>query len=187
MLKTRHREWGSQHKNDEWNSWSHDPAVCLPSTAGCPGREQLMEKRNIKRQGIDASTVCSHFATSKNTNVYDAKMLNYSEGGMCIESNADFKKGTIVLVKVRALFSNAGYPSLMEAFRTVSLGEIKWSKPSHDVGKALFGISTSRLGGPADHVPAVSRRKRRDGFYQKQPSDYFRSDHAINHRAEESR
>ncbi|MGW8187540.1 MAG: PilZ domain-containing protein, partial [Desulfobacterales bacterium] len=100
-----------------------------------------MEKRNIKRQGIDASTVCSHFATSKNTEVYDAKMLNYSEGGMCIESNADFKKGAIVLVKVKALFSNAGYPGLMESFSTVSLGEIKWSTPSHDAGKALFGIS----------------------------------------------
>ncbi len=117
-----------------------------------------MEKRNIKRQGLDASTVCSHFATSNNTNVYDAKMLNYSKGGMCIESNAEFKNGTIVLVKVKALFSNAGYPSLMEDFRTVSLGEIKWSKPSHDAGKALFGISTSRFGRPADQSSAVSRR-----------------------------
>jgi len=141
MLKNRHREEGSLHKNDELNSWPREPAACLPSTAGCPGREQEMEYRNIKRQGIDASTVCSYFATSNNTNVYDAKMLNYSKGGMCIESNAEFKKGAIVLVKVKALFSNAGYPSLMEGFRTVSLAEIKWSKPSYDAGKALFGMS----------------------------------------------
>ena len=100
-----------------------------------------MEKRNIKRQAIGASTVCSHFATSKNRTVYDGKMLNYCKGGMCIESNADFKKGAIVLVKVNALFSNAGHPSLMEGFHTISLAEIKWSKPSHDVGKALFGMS----------------------------------------------
>lgn len=100
-----------------------------------------MEKRNIKRHAIDATTVCSHRAASKNRNVFDGKMLNYSEDGMCIESSADFKKGAIVLVKVNALFSNAGYPRLMEGFRTTSLAEIKWSKPSHDGGKALFGMS----------------------------------------------
>jgi hypothetical protein len=163
MLKNHHREWSSLHNNAELNSWSRDPAARLPSKAGCPGREQLMEKRNIKRQGIDASTVCSHFATSKHAKIYDAKMLNYSEDGMCIESNADFKKNAIVLVKVKALFSNAGYPSLMDGFSTVSFGEIKWSKPSQDVGMALFGISTLRFERPADHAPAVSRRKRRNG------------------------
>jgi hypothetical protein len=141
MLKNRHREEGSLHKNAGLNSWPREPAACLPSKAGCPGREQLMEKRNIKRRGIDASTVCSHFATSKNRNVYDGKMLNYCEGGMCIESNADFKKGAIVLVKVKALFSNAGHPSLMESFHTISLAEIKWTKPSNAAGKALFGMS----------------------------------------------
>jgi hypothetical protein len=29
----------------------------------------------------------------------------------------------------------------MEGFRTVSLAEIKWSRPSLDAGKALFGMS----------------------------------------------
>lgn len=100
-----------------------------------------MEKRKIKRRGLTASTVCSHFSGSTNPKIYDGKMLNCCEGGMCIESNADFKKGAIVLVKVKALFSNAGYPRLMEGFSTVSLAEIKWSKPSHDAGKALFGMS----------------------------------------------
>lgn len=69
-------------------------------------------------------------------------MLNYSKDGMCIESSADFNKGAIVLVKVNALFSNAGYPKLMRDFNTISLGEIKWSRPSHDAGKALFGMNT---------------------------------------------
>jgi hypothetical protein len=105
-----------------------------------------MEKRNIKRQAIGASTVCSHFATSKNRTVYDGKMLNYCKGGMCIESNADFKKGAIVLVKVNALFSNAGHPSLMEGFHTISLAEIKWSKPSNTAGKALFGMGALKYG-----------------------------------------
>jgi hypothetical protein len=100
-----------------------------------------MEKRNIKRHAIGASTVCSHFTASTNRNIYDGKMLNHSKDGMCIESSADFRKGAIVLVKVNALFSNAGYPRLMEGFRTVALGEIKWSKPSHDAGKTLYGMS----------------------------------------------
>ena len=68
-------------------------------------------------------------------------MLNYCEDGMCIESNAEFNKGAIVLVKVKALFSNAGNPRLMEGFRTVSLAEIKWSKPSRYAGKTVFGMS----------------------------------------------
>jgi hypothetical protein len=133
-------------KRAELNSWPRETAACLSSKAGCPGREQLIEKRNIKRHGIDASTVCSHFATSRNRNVYDGKMLNYCEGGMCIESNADFKKGAIVQVKVNALFSNAGHPSLMESFQTISLAEIKWSKPSLDAGKSLYGMSALKYG-----------------------------------------
>jgi hypothetical protein len=99
-----------------------------------------LEKRNIKRHAIDASTVCSHFAAI-NSKIYDGKMLNYCADGMCIESSAEFKKGVTVLIKVKALFSNAGSPRIMKGFRTVSLAEIKWSKPSHDAGKTFFGMS----------------------------------------------
>jgi hypothetical protein len=112
-----------------------------PLKTGYPGMGKPMEKRNIKRHAIDASTVCSHFTASINPSIYDGKMLNYCEDGMCIESSAEFKKGAIVFIKVKALFSNAGYPRLMEGFGTVSLAEIKWSKPSHDAGKTFFGMS----------------------------------------------
>ena len=103
-----------------------------------------MENRRIKRHAIIASAVCSHFTTSANSEIYDSKMLNYSKGGMCIKSRASFKKGTIIMVKVKALFSNAGYPKLMEGFRTISLAEIKWLKPSRDSGKSYFGMSFVR-------------------------------------------
>ena len=100
-----------------------------------------MEKRSVKRHTINASTAFGRFTASTSRKIYDGKMLNYSADGMCIESSAEFKKGAIVMIKVNTLFSNADYPKLMQGFRTVSLAEIKWSKPSYDAGKALFGMS----------------------------------------------
>lgn len=100
-----------------------------------------MEKRSIRRHTINASTACGHFTASINGKIYDGKMLNYSSNGMCIESSAEFKKGSIVMIKVNALSSNADYQKLTEGFRTVSLAEIKWYKRSHNSGKALFGMS----------------------------------------------
>ena len=100
-----------------------------------------MEKRSIERHAINASTAFGRFTASTSRKIYDGNLLNYSADGMCIESSAEFKKGVIVTIRVNTLFSNANYPKLREGFRTVSLAEIKWSKPSHDAGKVLFGMS----------------------------------------------
>jgi hypothetical protein len=99
-----------------------------------------MERRNIKRHYINASTACGHFSASKHRKTYEGKMLNYSADGMCIESNADFKEGSIVMIKVNTPLNNADHPIPVEGFRTVSLAEIKWSKPLDYGGKALFGM-----------------------------------------------
>ena len=104
-----------------------------------------MEKRSIKRHAINASTAFGRFTASTYRKTYDGKMLNYSADGMCIESSAEFKKGAIVMIRVNSLFSNADYPKLMEGFRTVSLAEIKWSKPSHDAGKTFYGMSVVKF------------------------------------------
>ena len=104
-----------------------------------------MEKRNTKRHAINASTIGGQYSASADRKICDGKMLNYNKDGMCIESSAQFKKGASVLVRVNALISNGGYSKLMEGFRTVSLAEVKWSKPSqHDAEKVVIGMSTIR-------------------------------------------
>ena len=100
-----------------------------------------MEKRSSRRHPKHALTACGHFTASTHGKIYDGKMLNYSSNGMCIESNAEFKKGAIVMIKVNALSSDADYQKLTEGFRTVSLAEIKWSKASQDADKVIFGMS----------------------------------------------
>ena len=99
-----------------------------------------MEKRSITRHGINVSAVCGQFTTSSCRKTYNGKMLNYSEDGMCIESSAELKNGAIVMVKVATPLSNDDYSNLKEGFRTVSLAEVKWFKPSYNSGKALFGL-----------------------------------------------
>jgi hypothetical protein len=47
-----------------------------PLKTGYPGMGKPLEKRNIKRHAMDASTVCSHFTASINPNTYDDKTLN---------------------------------------------------------------------------------------------------------------
>ena len=73
-----------------------------------------MEKRSSRRHPIHALTACGHFTASTHGKIYDGKMLNYSSNGMCIESNAEFKKGAIVMIKVNALSSDADYQKLTE-------------------------------------------------------------------------
>jgi hypothetical protein len=34
----------------------------------------------------------------------------------------------------------------MESFQTISLAEIKWSKPSNTAGKSLYGMSALKYG-----------------------------------------
>jgi hypothetical protein len=100
-----------------------------------------MEKRSLKRHGIAASIACGHFTTSTGRETYGGEMLNYSDGGLCIQSRADFKKGALVLIHVRDIVDDAASRRLEEGFRSLSLGEIKWSKPLDDAGNTCFGMS----------------------------------------------
>ena len=99
-----------------------------------------MEKRSITRHGINVSAVCDQITTSASRKVYNGKILNYSEDGLCIETSAELKNGAIVIVKVNAPLGHDDYSNLKEGFRTVSLAEIKWFKPSYNSGKSFFGL-----------------------------------------------
>jgi hypothetical protein len=98
-----------------------------------------MEKRTMERHAIAASIVCSHFTTATDRRVFGGKMLNYSDGGICIESSADFRQGSTVLVRVNGPCSHPGCPIPAEGFRTLALAKIQWCKHLDDTGKTFFG------------------------------------------------
>ena len=96
-----------------------------------------MDKRINKRHNCEASIVCNCFNRG---NVLNAKMLNYSEGGMYFESDGFFKKGTNVIFKVKSYFHIVTDPERYKGLRTVSLAEVRWWKKIKDKTQINFGI-----------------------------------------------
>lgn len=96
-----------------------------------------MDKRIDKRHNCKAAIFCNCFNRKDGLN---AKMLNYSEGGMYFESDGFFKKGTNVIFKIKSCSRIATDPEHCKGLRTVSLAEVRWWKEIKDKAQNNFGI-----------------------------------------------
>jgi hypothetical protein len=104
-----------------------------------------MEKRNSNRHKTDQSIVCTFFTSHSCDGTFDGRMQNYCECGMYAELQANLKEGTVLLVRTTGS-EPEGRPSKIEnGFRSVSLVEVKWSKPISANGVDCFGTGLKHL------------------------------------------
>ncbi len=96
-----------------------------------------MEKRVGKRHNCKASIICNCF---NKENIFNAEMLNYSEGGMYFESDSFFKEGTNIFFKINKCLFDASDPETCNGLRTVSLAEVRWWKEISGEDSSHFGI-----------------------------------------------
>lgn len=96
-----------------------------------------MEKRICARHDLEASISFSHFNGDK---TFNARMVNCSAGGMYLESNALFKEGTNILLKMKSCCFDNANPEILEVVRSISLAEVKWFKAIKDKDDLRFGI-----------------------------------------------
>ena len=95
------------------------------------------EKRRLVRHKCEAAIEWSYF----NKKVYfDAKLLNFSEGGIYFETDHDLKPGVTIFLKTN-MFSSSNINSLdPERPRSVSLGEVKWRIDLSGSDQSYYGV-----------------------------------------------
>jgi hypothetical protein len=104
-----------------------------------------MEKRNSERHKTYQPVVCEHFSCLSPNHTVEGSMKNYGNSGMYVELLRRVKEGTILVVRT-AISPTGGLPEKIEVgFRTVSLVEVKWSKPFSVNGGVCYGTGLKHL------------------------------------------
>ena len=86
--------------------------------------EIIVEKRVYDRHPYDGPITFSFYNNSK---FYEAKVINYSKGGMCFKSEFAPKKGATVYIRMLNYPGDDLDPEALEGLRTVALAEVKWA------------------------------------------------------------
>ena len=94
-------------------------------------------KRNCDRYDQEALISWSYFNAE---NFFNAKLLNYSESGLCFESEIELQPGAEIYIRLDKLLPDPNGNRLHEGFRTVTLGEAKWCKQMDAIGSRKYAI-----------------------------------------------
>jgi len=104
-----------------------------------------MEHRTSSRYEIESSIVCSHFSSRTSNETFHGKMKNYCRSGVYAELQVHFKEGTVLLVRTKKTASERSSTKIMDGFRSISLAEVKWSKPICVDGTLHFATGLKHL------------------------------------------
>jgi len=104
-----------------------------------------MEKRTSSRHEIESSIVCSYFNSRNSNEAFHGKMKNYCDSGMYAELQVQFKEGTVLLVRTKRIPLERSRTKIEDGFRSISLVQVKWSKPIYDNGSTRFATGLKHL------------------------------------------
>jgi hypothetical protein len=104
-----------------------------------------MEKRNSDRHATDQSIACTLFNSHSSNNTIDGKITNYCDFGMFAILPTYIRAGTVLLIKTTNRPNNRLPAKIEEGFRSISLMEVKWSKPLSADGDSCFGTGLRHL------------------------------------------
>ena len=97
---------------------------------------QHPEKRKELRHKCEVLIECSYF--NRETH-FEAKLLNFSKGGVYLETDHELKPGCTILMKLLRLSRNS-FPSPVHEYpRSVTLGEVKWRIDLSKSDRANYG------------------------------------------------
>jgi hypothetical protein len=104
-----------------------------------------MEKRNSNRHQTDQAIVCVLFTSQSVNDTFDGKMKNYCDSGLYAELQTHFKVGTVLLVRTTSNPLERLPAKIEQGVRSVSLAEVKWSKPVSASGAFCYGTGLKHL------------------------------------------
>jgi len=104
-----------------------------------------MENRNSNRHETDQTIVCTVFTSHSFNDLFDGQMKNYCDSGIYAELQTHVKNGTVLLVRTTGSAPERLPAKTEEGFRSVSLVEVKWSKPLSANGDVRYGTGLKHL------------------------------------------
>jgi hypothetical protein len=104
-----------------------------------------MENRDSNRHKADQSIVCTVFTSHSFNDLFDGQMKNYCDSGIYAELLTHFKNGTVLRVRTTGSAAERLPAKTEEGFRSVSLLEVKWSKPLSANGVVCYGTGLRHL------------------------------------------
>jgi hypothetical protein len=104
-----------------------------------------MEKRNSNRHKTDQSIVCTFFTSHSGDATFDGRVQNYCDSGMYAELQTRFKEGTVLVARTTSSDPEESPSKIEEGFRSISLVEVKWSKPLSSNGVVCYGTGLKHL------------------------------------------
>jgi hypothetical protein len=104
-----------------------------------------MEKRNSDRHITDQSILCTFFTSQSSNNTIEGKIKNYCDFGMFAILPTQVREGTVLFVRTTSNDPERLPAKIEEGFRSVSLVEVKWSKPLSVHGAVWYGTGLKHL------------------------------------------
>jgi hypothetical protein len=99
--------------------------------------DENSEKRASERRSCNALILFSHFNQIYS---YDAKILNYGDGGMCFQCSQCLKPGATVCIRLK---ENQTFGSLEDkgnGLRSISIAEVKWCTEMPGDESITYGV-----------------------------------------------
>lgn len=104
-----------------------------------------MEKRNSNRHCASQPIVCTLFTSDTCDDTFDGRMQNYCDSGIYAELPTRFKEGTVLIVRATSSPNTSSPSKTEEGCRSISLMEVKWSRPLSDHGLVRYGTGFKHL------------------------------------------
>jgi hypothetical protein len=104
-----------------------------------------MENRTSSRYEIESSIVCSYLSSRNSLEAFYGEMKNYCDSGMYAELQVQFKEGTVLLCRTKKISLERSRTKIVDGFRSMSLAEVKWSKPICVDGATRFATGLKHL------------------------------------------
>ncbi len=104
-----------------------------------------MENRTSSRYEIESSIVCSYFNSRNSNEAFRGEMKNYCDSGLYAELQVQFKEGTVLLVRTNMITSGRSRTKIEDGFRSISLAQVKWSKPICVNGTTRFATGLKHM------------------------------------------
>jgi hypothetical protein len=104
-----------------------------------------MENRASDRYEIESSIVCSYLSSRNSCEAFYGEMKNYCDSGLCAELQVQFREGTILLCRTKRVPSMRAKTKIEDGFRSISLAQVKWSKPISVNGTTCFATGLKHL------------------------------------------
>lgn len=104
-----------------------------------------MENRTSSRYEIESSIVCRYVTSKSSDEAFYGEMKNYCDCGLYAELQIQFKEGTVLLCRAKRIRLERRRAKIEDGFRTMSLAQVKWSKPICVDGATRFATGLKHL------------------------------------------